>query len=118
MTAAVSRGRCVEQACEECGARRESRWRLKQPCNGCFHFIENRGEVMAVVLEELPYSEGVVRRLLSASDVEAINRGAIASPNLFLSLDGEARRILVRVFEKLCCQLAGERSMMAEPNTK
>lgn len=77
-------------------------------------------DVVAVVVrtDELGAVWADVEREITADEAAAINTGAIASPNLFLSLGAEAQRILVRVFEKPCCHVQGLRSMMAEPNTK
>lgn len=57
-------------------------------------------------------------RSLYREEADAINAGTLASPNLYYSLAPEAKRILVRVFEKHCCHEQVTRSMMAEPNTK
>lgn len=77
-------------------------------------------DVVAVVVRTDEYGpiRYDVEREITGEEADAINRGAIASPNLYLSLGAEAKRILVRVFEKPCCKRKLERSMMAEPNTK
>lgn len=80
--------------------------------------MASKGELVAVALDVITRDGGVLRRRVSSGDAEAINRGAIASPNLFSSLAPREQSILVRVFEKLCCQAEAERSMMARPKTK
>jgi hypothetical protein len=59
-------------------------------------------DVVAVVVrtDELGAIWASVEREITAVEAEAMNAGAIASPNLYLSLSEDARRILVRVFEK------------------
>lgn len=53
-----------------------------------------------------------VLRVVPRSEAELVNAGLLASPNLYCSLDAEAKSILVRVFEKPCCQEEPGRSMM------
>jgi hypothetical protein len=74
-------------------------------------------ELVAVVVDR-DGSGGWAGRSLYREEADAINAGCLASPNLYYSLAPEAKRILVRVFEKHCCHEQVARSMMAEPNTK
>lgn len=83
----------MAQPCGECGRPRASNFRLAVPCPDC---RQVEGEIVAVVIGEA----GSVERRINRQQAEAINRGAIAAPNLFLSLAPESQRILVRVFEK------------------
>lgn len=73
-------------------------------------------DVVAVIVtpsSEMPWPRRwMPERFISRREADAIAEGRLASHNLYCSLDGEARRILVRVFEKHCCHAQGERSMM------